>query len=233
MSTAPERIQNWQASWLGKLAPDEVHLYLCCLDWEETSLAWAGGLLSAAEKARGEQLMSPAKRKYFYAARASLRWLLAKYLDLSPDMVSIQYEQGGKPSVPGVYFNVSHSRDRALIAISGTCALGVDLEFIDPTVSYWQVAALAFTSHERQALSGLPVEQQRTAFYEVWTGKEALLKAHGGKLDISLKEESRGGEAPELPTYRVLQLSLEKEWAAALALTNPPPEVKLTYGYLV
>jgi 4'-phosphopantetheinyl transferase len=233
MSTAPERIQNWQASWLGKLAPDEVHLYLCCLDWEENAIAWAGGVLSVSEKARADKLIDPIIRNYFSAARASLRWLLAQYLDLSPEEVVIQYASGGKPFVPGVYFNVSHSRDRALIAITKSCSVGVDLEFIDPDVSYWQVAELAFTPQERQALAAISGEEQRQVFYQMWTSKEAFLKAHGGKLDISLKEECSGVEAVDITTSCIRQLSLEEGWAGAMALTNPPSNVKLRYGFLV
>jgi 4'-phosphopantetheinyl transferase len=228
MSTAPERFQHWNACWLGELAPDEVHLYLCSLDWEQTALDWTGGWLSDTEKARAEQLVDPVKHNLFSAARASLRWLLAKYLDQSPHMVTIQYEEGGKPYVPDVHFNVSHSRDRALIAISRICSLGVDLEFIDQCLNYWQIARVAFTAQERQVLSSIPVEQQRPAFYEMWTRKESLLKAFGCELDI----HSLAKEAPDFMATRVFPLSLEEGWAGALSLTNASPDIKLLYGYL-
>jgi 4'-phosphopantetheinyl transferase len=228
MSTAPEPLQLWHACWLGELAPDEVHLYTFCLDWEQASLDWTGGWLSDTEKARAKQLVDPVKRNRFSATRASLRWLLAKYLNQPPHMVTIQYEEGGKPFVPDVHFNVSHSRDRALIAITRACSVGVDIEFIDPGVSYWQVAALAFTPQERQSLSAIAQEEQRQVFYEMWTSKEALLKAHGCEFDI----HSLAREAPDFRATRVLPLSLEEGWAGALALTNPPPNIKLLYGYL-
>jgi len=233
MSTALRQIQYWHACWLGELAPDEVHVYSTSLDWPDASLAWTGSWLSDTEQARARQLVDPIKRNRFSAARASLRWLLAKYLDQPPQEVVIQYEPGGKPYVPGVHFNVSHSHDRALIAITRACAVGVDVEFIDQHVPYWQVAEVAFTSQEREALSAIPVGRQRQVFYQMWTGKEALLKAYGGKLDIYLKGESSGGEVQEVPPYRILPLSLEECWAGAIALTNPPSAVNLRYGALV
>ena len=228
MSTVPERFQHWNACWLGELPPAEVHLYRCCLDWEQSSLDWTDGWLSGTEKARAEQLVDPVKRNRFSAARASLRWLLAKYLDQSPHLVTIHYEEGGKPYVQDLQFNVSHSRDRALIAITRTCSAGVDIEFIDPGVSYWQVAALAFTPKEHQALSAIAQEKQRQVFYEMWTSKEALLKAHGCEFDI----HSLAKEAPDFRANRVFPLSLEEGWAGALSLINPSPDIKLLYGYL-
>jgi 4'-phosphopantetheinyl transferase len=229
MSTAPDRLQDWNVCWLGELAPDEVHLYLCSLDWEQASLDWAEGVLSAAEKARAVRLVDPVRRSRFTAARASLRWLLAKHLHQLPHDVMIQYAPGGKPYVPGVHFNVSHSHDRALIAITKACSLGVDMEFIDPYVSYWQVAEVGFTSQEREALSAISVEQQRQVFYQMWTSKESLMKAHGCEFDI----HSLAKEAPDFRATRVFPLSLEEDWAGALALTKPSPDTKLLYRFLV
>lgn len=228
MSTAPERFQHWNACWLGALAPDEVHLYSCSLDWEQTSLDWTGSWLSDTEKARAEQLVDPVKRNRFTAARASLRWLLAKYLNQPPHMVTIHYDEGGKPYVPDVHFNVSHSLDRALIAITRTCSVGVDIEFIDPGVSYCQVAALAFSPQEHQALSAIAQEKQRQVFFEMWTSKESLMKAHGCEFDI----HSLAKEAPDFRATRVFPLSLGEGWAGALSLTKPSPDIKLLYGYL-
>ena len=80
----------------------------------------------------------------------------------------------GKPVLPdGPCFNLSHSGDKVVLA-EDDWDVGVDVEQIAPWS--WQVAKKVFTSRE---LAWLRNQSSEAAFYRLWTGKEAIMKALG------------------------------------------------------
>ncbi len=87
----------------------------------------------------------------------------------------------GKPVLPAdcPHFNLSHSDDLALLAVSASGPVGIDLEQIRPDLEWMPLARRYFHLDEWQALTGLPPNQQREAFFAVWVRKEAWLKALG------------------------------------------------------
>lgn len=83
--------------------------------------------------------------------------------------------QHGKPMLKdqSCFFNISHSSDYVLLVISD-CELGADIEKIAPYNS--KVAERCFTANEKEWLNQHPGDK---SFYELWTGKEAVMKATG------------------------------------------------------
>jgi hypothetical protein len=62
-----------------------------------------------------------------------MRDILSRYVDCPPDQLDIGLHPGGKPYLgnqqqPQVEFNLSHSRDVALLAVTTTLAVGIDVE---------------------------------------------------------------------------------------------------------
>lgn len=171
--------------WLGTLQENSLHVYTCDLAWTETQADFAWDWLHADERSRAERWREPVVRRRFIAGRAYLRWLLGQYLHLRLDEVEIRYAPQGKPVVDGIQFNLAHSWDVGVIAFAQKTPMGVDVEWIDPQLDFGQAARLAFSPQERAALEELPEHQQRDAFYQIWTCKEALLKAIGGGFHIS------------------------------------------------
>ena len=208
-----------------------VHVWKVPLATTYAALNDFTSLLSAAERERGSRFSFERDQARFISCRASLRILLGRYTGIAPEKLVFRYEPQGKPALAGVsgwQFNVSHSRDLAAIAISHYDAVGVDLELIDPQFPRDEVAPDIMAPDELRDLAALPVASQPPYFFQLWTLKEALLKALGGglsldprdihiRLDADLNPELIS--APPDFTYSTLhRFSLEPGYAAALAI---------------
>lgn len=177
----PERI---------RLDEDEVHLWYASLDLGASKAQRLTEILSEDERKRGERFYFQRDRERFVAARGQLRSLLAGYLGLKPGELRFRYGPYGKPNLvfsrSGMLrFNLSHSDELVLYAVARDREIGVDLERVRADVPY-EVAERFFSPRERAALRELPSDLRRTAFYTLWTSKEAYLKARGVGLSLPL-----------------------------------------------
>jgi 4'-phosphopantetheinyl transferase len=145
--------------------------------------------LSDDERARQRSFVSPELRRRFGAARAGLRTLLGRHLDLDPRRLAFATNEFGKPRLAGdgqVHFNLSHCEERAVLAISDTAEVGIDLECERP-IEHVDLAKRYFHPNEVTAITASPDEaEQRRAFFLVWTLKEAVVKALGTGLSTPL-----------------------------------------------
>ena len=117
--------------------------------------------------------------------------LLAMYLDIPAHAVTLIDGEHGRPefaepSHRALQFNWSHSGNTALIAVARGVAPGIDLERIRPRAHAMQLAQRFFHPEEVAALTALPVSEQEQAFLQLWTGKEAVLKATGRGIAFGL-----------------------------------------------
>lgn len=73
------------------------------------------------------------KRKLRIAADALCRRAISDCCGLADEDIVFEYSEKGKPYVKGlpVYFNISHSGDYAVCAVSD-CEIGIDIEKIKP-----------------------------------------------------------------------------------------------------
>jgi 4'-phosphopantetheinyl transferase len=149
----------------------------------------AQALLSDDERVRQRSFVSPELRRRFGAARAGLRTLLGRHLDLDPRHLAFATNEFGKPRLAGdgqVQFNLSHCEERAVLAISDTTEVGIDLERERP-IEHVDLAKRYFHPNEVTAITASPDEaEQRRAFFLVWTLKEAVVKALGTGLSTPL-----------------------------------------------
>lgn len=136
----------------------EIHLWDVDLDIEPAA---AVDRLPAAERERAAAIVRPEARRRWVAARLALREVLARYLGGDPARIELRLGERGKPMLaapgPPLHFNLSHSGDRALIAVAPDHEVGVDVQ-------------------RMRRLRGreLPAE-----FYAAWTRREAIAKCHG------------------------------------------------------
>jgi 4'-phosphopantetheinyl transferase len=147
-------------------------------------------LLSADEQTRAQRFRFRRDENRYVIGRAKLRLILAGYTGSAPGDIRFAYGEQGKPELmdhPRVRFNLANSEGNALLAISEDHELGVDLERIRPQFADEHIAEHFFSETEVKALRMLPDSQQERAFFECWTRKEALLKAKGGGLSVSLE----------------------------------------------
>jgi len=174
------------------LGASDVHVWAAHLDLNLEALARLAAILSEEEQQRAARLRFERHHNRFIAARGILRSLLATYLDYAPDLLQFGYGPNGKPALSGPFarsglsFNLAHSENLALIAVSHSGPLGVDVEYIRPLSDTDELVARFFSSRENALFRALPDGQKNAAFFNLWTRKEAWLKATGEGIAHSL-----------------------------------------------
>ncbi len=141
-------------------------------------------LLDPEEQAGLERRSLPAPRRHFLASHAARRLLLGAWMGRPAAALSFEAGQYGKPRLLGeegrrFRFNVSHSDERFLIAVSRKRRLGLDIEMIARDVDYLGIGRSVFTGDEQVALAAAQGTARRALFFRLWTRKEALMKASG------------------------------------------------------
>ena len=147
-------------------------------------LAEFKNILSSDELARSDRFKFPVHRDRYIAARGSLRCLLANYLGIAAKDIRFNYGAHGKPEIADtqLWFNLSHSEDMAIYCFSASCLVGVDLEYLGKEVNCDHISQRFFSQQEAELIYSLPEAQKKQTFFQLWTAKEAYLKAIGKGL---------------------------------------------------
>ncbi|WPB55476.1 4'-phosphopantetheinyl transferase family protein [Xylophilus sp. GOD-11R] len=176
-------------------------------DLDHRSFASASEPLSPAERERADRFVFRHDGARYRAAHGVLRRLLAARTGIAAEALRFATGPRGKPhlvDVPGIEFNLSHSRSALLIAIGDAVPLGVDVEQLRPLADALGLAAEYFTPAERRELARVHPSRRDRAFLTCWTRKEACLKAVGHGLTLPLDRFEVGVEpvpcTVELPT---------------------------------
>lgn len=169
----------------GSLLPriDEALVWSVELRGSAAALDRYGETLSRDEWSRANRFLLPEVRERFIVCRGVLREIVGRATEQAPGGIRFRYEQWGKPYLEDpprgpLHFNVSHSADRALIAVART-PLGIDLEVPHDRVNHRAIAAQILSPHESIAWDLIAPPQRREATMRLWVCKEALLKALG------------------------------------------------------
>ncbi|HET6554060.1 MAG TPA: 4'-phosphopantetheinyl transferase superfamily protein [Dyella sp.] len=177
-----------------------------------------------------------------HRGRAPLIWMLAAYLGVPAEAVQLEESDHGRPMLADPHrdafaFNWSHSHDQALIAIARGVAPGVDLERLRPHPKAVPIARRYFSPDEAAWLEGVPATQRDRAFLDLWTAKEAVLKALGRGLAFGLHRLSIAGsselpilgrlEGHEAGQWQLHRLALDEEHVGTLAWHGEPRHVRL------
>ncbi len=180
---------KWPAADLKQqLAVGQVHVWAWPIDPAQASFDQSELLLlDSAEQERFHRYHFDTDRVRFAIAHLNLRRILGAYLNCGPAEVPILANRLGKPAIASggpLYFNLSHSRHIAMLAISMETEVGVDIEDVQPMEP--EVAQYHFSPVEQAALATLEGEEWLEGFYRCWTRKEAILKAEGVGLQLPL-----------------------------------------------
>lgn len=162
-------------------------------------------LTSAADRARAERMMDPIQTLRLLSRRATLRLILARYVDAAPAELRIVTAPGGKPVLlPGPGFSVAHSGDLFVVAVGGAGSIGVDVERLRPVQRAAAIAQRWFGLSEAESLAAVPEEERDFAFMRLWTAKESLAKRHGAGLRL-MKGTAGGPPVPALDVAAELE----------------------------
>lgn len=217
---------------LPQLDRAEAHLWL--VDTRQGSPDIS--LLSEDERRRCWRFQSDTLRERYVYVHNVLHRLLGHYLNQPPDRIVFTSNPYGKPhlDLAGLPFNLSYSQHLALLAFCPNGSIGVDIERIQPIEEMEDIAARWFSLAERQAWYSLQPEERLSAFYRVWTCKEAVIKALGMGLSYPLQQFT----VPVTPfpspvlikieehTLQLLDLSPDIQFAGALAHEKPDLTLK-------
>jgi 4'-phosphopantetheinyl transferase len=209
------------------LMPNDIHVWAISLDVPKSALAHFATLLRPNERERAARFHFDCHRNRFIAGRGLLRTILSRYLQAEPAALEFSYGPNGKPSLAerrlasqntemlshshDLQFNFAHSENLALLAVTNLAEIGVDVERIVPLPNIESLVARFFSSRECVEFKGLSEPQKLGAFFNLWTRKEALLKATGEGIAQSLNTV----EVTFLPGQPVRLLSLPKGPPAA------------------
>ncbi|MCB0791362.1 MAG: 4'-phosphopantetheinyl transferase superfamily protein [Flavobacteriales bacterium] len=137
-------------------------------------------VLDPAERTRADRFLTDGSRDRYILGHGLLREVLGRTLGCAPHEVTMERGRHGKPHLPGneAYFNFSDTKDAVLIGLSPDQEIGVDIETLHRRVDHDAVAGHYFTEPEVAWIraSG-PAAKAR--FLDLWTRKEAILKASG------------------------------------------------------
>jgi 4'-phosphopantetheinyl transferase len=172
------------------LKPDEIHIWTCSLDLPPDDVDRLASVLSAEELGRADRFRFERHRSRYRASWGLVRSLLGVYSERPPRELTFVYGPKGKPSLEenaaALEFNLSHSADQLMLGIQRGHRLGVDLERLRSVDEWQRIARRSFAPGEVTELEALPEPQRLLGFFNCWTRKEALIKAHGEGVFISL-----------------------------------------------
>jgi 4'-phosphopantetheinyl transferase len=171
------------------LKNQQVHLWRANLTLSNLKIEELMTYLSPDEVVRANKFRFAQHKSRFIAARGILRQLLGNYLEVSPCSLTFTYSDRGKPQLPQnslLQFNLSHSEEYGLFGFTLNHLIGVDLEYQRAMPDALKIAQRFFSDREFKMLTEVPQEQQPRLFFQLWTAKEAYLKAIGTGLSGSL-----------------------------------------------
>ncbi len=167
-----------------------TNIWLCQLSHLFPQEALFFSYLSQEEKVRAKRFKFALHRSRFIASHGFTRSVLAHYLKQYETDISYKKGDYGKPYLADIkhhnlYFNLSHTDDIALLAITQGIEVGVDIESNERKTDWQNIVKRFFTLSEQKALFLLPEVKQRNAFFQLWTRKEAYMKVLGTGLALA------------------------------------------------
>jgi 4'-phosphopantetheinyl transferase len=178
----------------GPLADDEIGIWYWKTDTLEPHEVDAlDAVLSAPERARRDRLVFPRDRRDYTAAHALLRRVLSRCGGRPEADWTFHANSHGKPALPAdqagsppIAFNLSHTHGLVACAIARGVQVGVDVELVSNRVNALEIGERYFAPSEVRWLRDAGEADRCARFTELWTLKEAYIKAVGSGLGVPL-----------------------------------------------
>jgi len=177
----------------------EAHLWCldpALVDSVSATRAWLARLPDD-ERARYETYRTPSSSNQYLATRALVRTVLSRYCGLAVERLRFSASPSGRPELalpvsPNLRFSLSNTRGLVVVLVASVREVGVDAEEMAP-LDVLEIADRFFAAAESQELRDRAEPERAHRFFELWTLKEAYLKARGlGVFTLPLAEISFG-----------------------------------------
>lgn len=169
-------------------------------------------------------------------AKAQSKQLLIKnlsyYLEKKVKKQEIKYNENGKPEIKGVSFSISHSKNTLVQVFTRKGVIGVDVEKHNMHRNYLALSKRYFSEQEYLLLSQLSRTDALTLFYHLWTAKEAVCKAQGGRLWYYLKDNYLSKENKIVEIFKglnLMQFKVISGFSLSLASQAPQNNIKIIH----
>jgi len=213
----------------------DVHVWRTSLVQAEDYVERLFRILSPDEQAKAKRYRFVELQHHYIVGRGVLRELLGKYLNVPGASLEFAYGPQGKPMLAGAFaghdirFNVSHSGELALYAVTTGREVGVDVEYMKDLEDLESIVEHFFAPPEVEKLLSLPKEQRHEAFFNCWSRKEAFIKVTGkgvsyglDKFAVTLAPDEPARllwvEGADAANWELLALDAQERYKAALCV---------------
>jgi 4'-phosphopantetheinyl transferase len=179
-------------------------------------------LLVGTENEQMSRFVFERRRHEYLVTRALAQWVLARWTGRRPGDVPFRRSEYGRPVLDlssNVHFNLTNTEDLVACLVTSGREVGVDAEPLSRADDILRIAESVFAPREREMLVQLAAPNRHRRAVELWTCKEAYMKARGlglslppdqfqvdhrdGKPVLSLGEVDDDGARWELNTYAI------------------------------
>lgn len=168
------------------LGVDEIQVWAWpCAVWvPRLSSLWC--VLSEEERERAARFRTSEDRHHFVIGRGGARHLAGHFLGMKPGAIEFALDPTGKPFIrnDALEVNVSHSGDWVLAGFTANRDIGIDVEQRRADFDVLEVASAVFSPWERETLAEFAPTVRQRLFFDVWTRKEAVIKADGAGVSF-------------------------------------------------
>lgn len=209
------------------LEENQVHIWYINLEKSKNWIESKFSILDWNEKGKVMSFKYEDDRLRCMAGRIFTKVLASQYLKVSEKEFSIEVTEFGKPylnfkklSHTHMEYNLSHSGKYLAIAFSYDRFLGIDIQEMEDLPDYCEVAQNCFHNLEYEAIFN---SKERGTFYDIWTGKEAYIKAVGkGWLIDSesfyIKDGEIFVESNKAEKWQLVYVCIDEKYSVALVI---------------
>lgn len=209
------------------LNPGEIHIWSATID-ERYEKLLTHSFLSVNERRNAARFSYDIDTFLFSVRHNLLRIILGGYLNCHPSKIKFNSNHYQKPHIDhpksNIQFNISSSSNRFVAVFCQHHIVGVDIELIRQIEDIKQLSSDYFTIQESAWVNSHPESMLESAFFQLWSKKEALFKAIGKGLNIELNTIDVLSDTPIVyggNEWRIISLNLFDDCAGAIAINCP------------
>ena len=202
-----------------------IEVFTQALEWSEDF--HPPKILSAEERERCARFVRPADRARYAQSHVFLRETLSRFADVAPADWQFQRGEFGRPAIAGhmaglgIEFNLSHTVDWAACIVTRGIPCGIDIELIRPIPHALDIARRFFAPQEFRELEEVGEDAFERRFFELWTEKEAWVKAYGRGLSVPVNRI-----IGEIPGVELARCATIRNHAMAVVLLPTGPALR-------
>jgi 4'-phosphopantetheinyl transferase len=178
------------------LSEHEIHVFYAGIPNSRSVIQSYYTLLSSEEKKRSQKFRFEKDINGYIFKQGVLRKILGNYIKIPPNEIIITLNEFGKPKISNapsnhhIDFNISSSNSLVALAFAFSRNLGIDLEYLNLELNIYDILPLLFTHQEAQRFEIVENTDHLSHVLQLWTLKEAYVKAIGVGLHKPLKDIS-------------------------------------------